>query len=181
MGSRLFTAVLPSVRLVEELDLLLEPRRGVDAAVRWTRPEGWHLTTSFMADVEPALVDGLGALLAGVAAKVPRFRVGVEGGLAFPDPHRAKVLALAVSEGGDELARLSAGARRAASRMGIDVDGMGFVPHLTVARSRGVSAGRWLGVLDSFPGWSWEVEEICLVESHSVGRRYEVLGRYPLG
>ncbi|WP_269451912.1 hypothetical protein [Tessaracoccus coleopterorum] len=27
----------------------------------------------------------------------------------------------------------------------------------------------------------WDVEEFCLVESHEMGRRYEVVERFPLG
>ena len=182
MGARMFTAVLPPAELVRDLDALLEPRRDADPRLRWSRPEGWHLTTSFMADVAPDAVEPLGELLAEVAARVPRFPIRVEGGIAFPNPSRAKVLALGVSDGNGELAELSAGARRAASRAGIEADGARFVGHLTLARSRGgVQAGRWIGVFDSFPGWSWQAEELCLVESHRLGRHYEVLERFALG
>lgn len=182
MGARMFTAVLPTDELRADLDVLLESRRDVDPTLRWSRPDGWHLTLSFMGDVAPRSVDTLAENLAGLAAKTSRFPLRVEGGLAFPNSSRAKVLALGVSDGNAELAALSAGARRAASRAGIEPDGARFVGHLTLARSRtGVEARRWVGLFDSFPGWSWQPTEICLVESKRMGRIYEVVDRFPLG
>lgn len=178
----MFTAILPTAELTADLDVLLESRRDVDPSLKWSRPEGWHLTLSFMGDVAPRGLDALADNLAGVAARTARFPLRVEGGLAFPNPLRAKVLALGVSDGNAELAALSAGARRAASRAGVEADGARFVGHLTLARSRaGVEARRWISLFDSFPGWSWEPTELCLVESKRMGRSYEVVGRFPLG
>lgn len=178
----MFTAVLPPASLVAELGALLEPRRDVDPTLRWSRPEGWHLTTSFMGDVPADALDRLEENLAGVAARSRPFGVGVGGGLAFPHAAKAKVLALGVREGHDELAALSASCRAAASRAGVEADGARFVGHLTLARhGRGVVAVRWLEVLDSFPGWRWLAQEVCLVESRGSGARYGVVSRFPLG
>lgn len=182
MGARMFTAVLPTADLTADLDALLESRRDVDPSLRWSGPEGWHLTLSFMGDVAPRNLDALTENLARAAGKVAPFPLRVEGGLAFPNPSRAKVLALGVSDGNAELAALSAAARRAASRAGVEADGARFVGHLTLARSRtGVQARRWISLFDSFPGWSWEPTEICLVESKRIGRHYEIVERFPLG
>lgn len=182
MGSRLFTAVLPPAHLVEELDALVEPRRDADPAIRWARTQSWHITTSFMAEVGGDQLDGLVDLLAGVAQKVQSFEVSVGGAVVFPDAARAKVLALGVITGAEDLGRLSSAARHAASRAGTRADGASFVPHLTLARSRaGVQATRWMGIVDSFPGWGWRADELCLIESRHNGRHYEVLRRYRLG
>ena len=181
MGARMFTAVLPPVGMVAELDTLLEPRREVDPTLRWAKPEGWHLTTSFMGDVPEWAPERLEENLAEVAARTHPFDVGVAGGLAFPHAAKARVLALGVREGHDELAALSASCRSAASRAGVEADGARFVGHLTLARhNRGLPAVRWLEILDSFPGWRWTVDELCLVESHP-GARYVVASRFPLG
>ena len=182
MGARMFTAVLPPADVVSELDALLEPRRDADPGLRWSRPEGWHVTTSFMSDVPSRAVDALVEYLREVAAKAAPFPIRLEGGVAFPDAAQAKVLGLGISDGNGELAHLSAGARSAASRAGAAADGARFVGHLTLARSRkGVQATRWIGVLDSFSGWSWQAAELCLVESLRMGRHYEVIERFSLG
>ncbi len=185
MGARLFAALLPPEAVVTELDALLEPRReaGRDSW-RWTRPEGWHLTTVFMASVSDRsrdrLVEGLGLVAAGTAP----FDVGVGGALCFPSADRARVLALGVSMGHEALAVLARSCRDAASHAGANPDGARFTGHLTLARARRpFDATKWVHVVDSFPGWTWRAEELALVESHldDPGNRYEVLERFPLG
>ncbi|MHA6524347.1 RNA 2',3'-cyclic phosphodiesterase [Tessaracoccus sp. G1721] len=181
MGARMFTAVLPPAAVVAQIDALLEPRRDADPSLRWSRPEGWHVTTSFMGDVEDARVMRLEENLAEVSAHAAPFDLHLVGGLAFPDAAKARVLALAVDAGSAQLSALSASCRAAASRAGVVADGARFVAHLTLARhNRGLPAVRWLDILDSFPGWRWRAEELCLVESLP-GARYVVAARFPLG
>ncbi|MBB1509347.1 RNA 2',3'-cyclic phosphodiesterase [Tessaracoccus sp. Y36] len=184
MSKRMFTAVLPPPEVIQELDSYVAPRREADRDLRWTRPEGWHLTTSFMGHVGVGRDEYLEDHLAEVAAGTQPFEVRIAGGIAFPNPVRARIIGLGVPVGHEPLASLSAHCRTAASRAGIDVDGSRFVGHLTLARnSRGVQATRWLTVLDSFPGWSWTADELVLIESRSTGYGfgYEVAARFALG
>lgn len=171
---------MPPEWLVEELDELLQPRRGQDPRLRWTKPEGWHLTTAFMADVPD--VERLEESLAEAASTVQPFRLRVAQGLTFPHPVSARILGLGVQEGAEELGQLSEKCRNAANKAGAAPDGAKFVGHLTLARAnRGIQATKWLAVLDSFPGWTFNVDEVALVQSHQVGRAYEVVQRFPLG
>lgn len=176
----MFAAVLPPESVVAELDELLAPRREADPRLRWTRPDGWHLTAAFMADVPD--VERLEESMAEAASGASRFRLRVGGGLTFPHPVAARILALGVSEGESQLTALAEKARHAAVRAGAAPDGARFVGHLTLARAnRGFQATKWLGVLDSFPGWSFDVDELALVQSHQTGKRYEIVARFPLG
>lgn len=176
----MFAAVLPPQSMVEELDALLEPRRDQDHRLRWTRPDGWHLTTAFMADVPD--VERLEETLEEAAATMPPFSMRVERGITFPHPVKARLLAMGVTDGADELGRLSEKCRHAAVRAGAAPDGAKFVGHLTLARAnRGIQATKWLSVLDSFPGWTFDVREVALVESFQIGREYRVVSRFPLG
>lgn len=185
MGARLFAALLPPETVVAELDALLEPRREAGReSWRWTRPEGWHLTTVFMASVSDRsrdrLVDGLERAAAGTAA----FDVGIGGALCFPGADRARVLALGVPTGQEQLTALARSCRDAASHAGANPDGARFTGHLTLARARRpFDATKWVHVVDSFPGWTWRAEEVVLIESHlqDPGSRYEVLERFRLG
>lgn len=180
----MFAAILPPEEIVQELDSYVHPRRDADPDVRWTRPEGWHLTTAFMGQVAPGRDEYLEDTLAEVAATTRPFQVRVAGGIAFPHAGKARVLGLGVPQGHDELAALSARCRAAASRAGVEADGSRFVGHLTLARhSRGIPATRWLTILDAFPGWSWRADELLLIESQRSGHGfgYEVAARYPLG
>lgn len=181
MGRRLFAAVLPPQQVVNELDALLAIRREVESSWRWTPARNWHLTTAFMADVADADVESLEELLAEVAERTERFELQLTGARCFPDVARAKLLAMAVGQGSDALEALALRCRGAATRAGAQPDGARFVGHLTLARAnRGFDASKWAQVVESFGAWSWQADELVLVESHLAERRYEVIGRWPL-
>ena len=184
MGARLFAAVLPPVSVVDALDTFLEPRRDADPHLRWVRPEGWHLTTAFLADVPAHALEGLVGNLREAAARTPAFALALGGAGAFPNPYAAKALWVAVAEGGEQLGVLARRSRTAADRAGVRVDGARFVPHLTLARvGRATELTRWLRVVDAWEGARWRVDELALVESHlnDRGSRYEVVERFVLG
>lgn len=186
----MFVAVLPPPAAVEDLEAFLEPRQAAEPGLRWTASEQWHVTLAFCPSVADRHLDDLLERLGRAGARRTPFQVAVAGGGAFPSPARAKVLyaGVATSEhGGTELARLSTGARAAASKAGTEVDGGRFHPHLTLARSgRPFEATRWLRVLDSYRGPSWPAEEMALIASH-LGEgprrrpRYEVVATFRLG
>lgn len=186
---RLFAAVTPPSAAVEHLDSFLEVRREA-APLRWVPAEGWHLTLAFMGEADPWRLDELGERLERAAGRRTRFELALAGGGAFPNVARAKVLWAGLdltSEAHTELTRLATGARAAATKSGIEVDGQRFRPHLTLARlGHPGEVSRWVRLLDAYRGPAWTVETLTLVESHlgegPRGRpRYEVLGEYPLG
>ena len=121
------------------------------------------------------------------ARKRHTFTTALAGAGAFPNPARASVLWLGVDGGTTELADLAAAARAAGAKVGGPPDGTRFTPHLTLARPRPpVEATRWLRVLDSYRGPTWEVAEIDLIASYlgegPSGRpRYETIARAALG
>lgn len=182
MTSRLFVAVVPPQRVREELDAFLAPRRDAAADLRWTLPEGWHLTCAFLPTVPEAREDDLVAALAEVAARSAPFGLTVEGAGAFPHPDRAKVLWWGVSEGAEQLAALARRSRNAAHRLGLAVDGARFHAHLTVARTNGISATNWLTVLGSIDPVSWPVQQLELIRSLGLpgGAGYRSVARFDL-
>lgn len=181
MGSRLFTAVLPPDEVLDQLDTLLEPRREAGADQwRWTPRSGWHVTTAFMQDVPESSLEPLVDLLGEVARATAPFDLRLQGARFFPDVARARVLALDVASGHDDLSALALRCRQAASRAGAGPDGTRYQGHLTLGRAtRGFDATRWAHVVDSFPGWSFPARELVLVESHLSERRHEVVERLP--
>jgi 2'-5' RNA ligase len=186
---RMFAAVLPPDDVLEELEEFLAPRREA-APFRWTRPESWHLTLAFVAQVPQRSLDDLVERLGRAAHRRTPFALTLAGGGCFPAPERAKLLYAGVEATPDaleELRRLSTGARAAANKAGAPADGATFRPHLTLARlKRPTEATRWLRVLSTFRSREFEVTEMALVESH-LGEgpgnrpRYEVVGLFPLG
>jgi len=188
MSARMFVAVVPPEEVVEHLDEFLDVRRDA-GELRWTVSEQFHLTLAFLAEVPDRTVDDLLERLERAARRRTAFETRLVGGGAFPNAARARVLwaGLDLDEhGSTELARLATGARAAAARAGIEVDGARFKPHLTVARVRQPrDVTRWVRLLDGYAGPGWTVEEIALVESFlgqgPRGRpRHETVATFPL-
>jgi 2'-5' RNA ligase len=185
---RMFVAVRPPAEVVEHLDEFLDVRRAA-AGFRWTPVEQFHVTLAFLAEVPDRSLDDLVERLARAATRRTSFTTAVAGGGAFPNPARARVLwaGLDLDEHGTtELGRMATGARAAASRAGIAVDGQRFRAHVTVARI-GIpeEVSSWVRLLDSYRGPEFTLDRIALVASYlgegPRGRpRYETLETFEL-
>ena len=185
---RLFAAVVPPAAALEDLDEFLSVRREA-GPFRWTLADHLHLTLAFLAEVPDRSLDELVERLGRAAARRTAVATAITGGGAFPDVARARVLwaGLSLDESGrTELSRLTTGARAAAAKSGIAVDGQRFRPHLTVARlGRPSDVVKWVRLLDSYRGPAWTADTVSLVQSH-LGQgprnrpRYEVVAELPL-
>ena len=182
----MFVAVQLPEAAVEDLEAYVAPRRE-SAPFRWTLPEQWHVTLAFLDDVPDRVVDDLVERLGRAARKRSPMEARVAGGGAFPHVGKAKVLYADLDTDRVELSRAATGARAAASRAGIAVDGQRFRPHVTLARmNRPVEATRWVRLFDAYGGPTWTIEEFALVASYlgegPRGRpRYEVVETFRLG
>lgn len=184
----MFVALVPPAEAVGHLDEFLAPRRdAVD--FRWAAPEHLHVTLAFMARVSERHMDELAERLARAAARRTAFPARIAGGGAFPDVGRARVLWAGLDlddHGNTEIRRLATGARAAAARTGIAVDGQRFRPHLTLARlGRPTEVTPWIRLLDTYAGPPWTADRVALLESHlgegHRGRpRHEVVEEYVL-
>jgi len=179
----MFVALVPPEEVVDHLEGFLEPRREA-APFRWAGPGQLHLTLAFLASVEDRRLDELVERLARAAARRTAFEARIAGGGAFPNVGRARVLWAGLDLAGTartEIDRLATGARAAASRTGIAVDGQRFRPHVTLARlGHPAEVTSWVRLLDSYSGPSWTADRISLVASYlgegPRGRpRYEVV------
>lgn len=187
-GQRMFAAVVPPDDAIEDLDAFLAPRREA-APFRWTLADTFHVTLVFMAAVPDRALDDLMERLARAAARRTAFETRIAGGGAFPNAARSKLLYAGLdltAETRTELDRAATGARAAATRAGIEVDGARFKPHVTVARiNRPVDTTNWVRLLDGYAGPTFTVDRISLVASYlgegPRGRpRYEVVDEWPL-
>ena len=186
---RMFVALVPPEEAVEDLDAFLEPRRAA-GEFRWADAGQFHLTLAFLAEVADRHLDELVERLGRAAARRTPFPTRVAGGGAFPNVGRARVIwaGLELDETGrTELDRLATGARAAATRTGIEVNGQRFRAHLTLARlGRPAEVSDWVRLLDAYSGPAWTADRIALIESH-LGEgprkrpRYEVVEEYTLG
>lgn len=184
---RLFAALVPPDAALTHLEEFLEPRRAA-GTFRWSGADQWHVTLAFYPDVAAHRVDDLVEALGAAAGRRHPTTARIEGGGSFPDAALAKVLWAGLhSDRAEEVARLAAGCRAAASRAGARVDGQPFRPHLTLARlGRPQEVTRWVRLLDAYSGPSWSADTVTLVASHP-GQgprrrpRYETLAELSLG
>ncbi len=162
--TRLFVAVWPPERVLEQLHDLERPR---DQGVKWVKPENLHITLRFLGDADvDEVTDALDqvSLPRAIAQLGPSIDVLAERSLVVP------------VAGVDEVADVV----RAATRgIGTERERRRFLGHLTLARlarrarpSR--SAGRLLEA-------EFEVDEIALVASTltAEGAVYETLTCWP--
>jgi RNA 2',3'-cyclic 3'-phosphodiesterase len=105
-------------------------------AVRWVRPENWHITLHFLGDIDSAAVPGLSvrlaAELAGLAA--PALRCQSLG--AFPNQRRPRVLWAGIAGDVDRLGRIQAAAVAAGETVGVGAEKRPYHPHVTLGYVR---------------------------------------------
>lgn len=187
-GRRMFVALTPPPAAVDHLDAFLEVRR--DAAdFRWATAEQLHVTLAFLAAVPERCLDDLVERLALTTAKRAAFDTGITGGGAFPSVAEARILWAGLDlddQGRTEIDRLATGARAAANRAGVAVDGGRFRPHVTLARLRTPrDVATWVRLLDGYAGPPWVADRVELVASY-LGEgprnrpRYETIDTFPL-
>ena len=183
---RLFVAVVPPPEAVDHLAAGVQrarsaPDLAVDA-LRWARPETWHLTLGFLGDVDDRLLPELQQRLARAAGRHPACRVALQGAGRFDGR------VLWVGFGGERagLRRLAASVQAAARRAGAPVDERPLRAHLTLARAREtVDLRPAVAALGDYAGPAWTADEAVLVRSHlgaGPGRTavHEVVSRHPL-
>ena len=153
--------------------------------LRWTDPDGWHLTVAFLGPVDPGSVSSIreriGLAVQPFAAVTPisvhTGRVG-----AFPRPSAAQSVWLGFEDPDRHLADLA----RAVQDALLPQDAIRRLrAHLTLGRSRarrGEPRDAWLATR-TFPPTELVVDDVVLFRSH-LGRgpaTYEELARLPLG
>lgn len=151
-----------------------------DESLRWTEPEGWHVSLAFIGPTAPADVPKLSAALAGVAANHPPFTVPTGGLGAFPSRREVRVLWYGMADRSRRLAELAVEVRAA---VGCDLSAP-FRAHLTLARARDEVAmplrdAIWRATL---PPGLLPVDRLVLYRSHlgTGSPRYQHLAEFPL-
>ncbi len=192
-GRRLFIAVpLPdagadAIRSIVD-EVRAEPLPDGARDVRWVRLDGLHLTLRFLG---PTLDDRLDATAAAVhavaAAAGGPIDLTLAGAGTFPQVGRPRALWVGIASGAEALQQLAADINRALAQTGWEPDVRPFRPHLTLARSDGVAAGRLvadrLAQVMSDRAIETRIERVGLFESITGGgpARYVPVTTTPLG
>ena len=144
----------------------------------WVAPERWHITLTFLGEVDDLTLSRLTPRLERVASRTPAFELQLGASGRFG--HR--VLFVKVRGDRDDLIRLADRTTAAARRERLEVSEATRSPHVTLARSRKGADLRPLAAhLEDFVGPPWAVTEFSLVQSFLGPKpKYETLERFPL-
>ena len=139
------------------------PLRGPElSALRWTRPEQWHLTLAFLGEVHDESGGELARRLARVAARAHPLTLSLGSAGRFGN----RVLWTGVRGDIDALRRLAEAVRAAARRARLPVEDRPYRPHLTLARARtDVDLRPSVTTLAEFASSPWTAEHLHLVRS----------------
>lgn len=175
---RLFTGLeVPST-----VGFMLSLKRGGLQGARWIDPENYHITLRFIGDVDAHtandVVDALDRLAESEAFSIRLNHLGAFGG----DKPRALYAGV---ESNAALAHLQASQERVLQRLGLAAEGRKFVPHVSLARLRGCSAGelaRFMAMSGRFEPLEFPVKRFVLYSSRDSvgGGPYRIEETYPL-
>jgi 2'-5' RNA ligase len=133
---RAFLAIPLPRQLQESIRVIQTELQASIAAARWTRPENLHLTLHFFGEIDQETLEKLKVSVLSVKGCQRPFQVEVKGLGAFPDPHRPRVIWLALEPRG-QLEQLHRATELCLSQAGLTTDSRPYSPHLTIGRLRG--------------------------------------------
>lgn len=183
---RLFAGLAVGTDVRDRLAAALAPLHPRVAGLRWSAPDGWHLTLAFLGDVDPHRLDDVRAVAAQAAARAPTvdLRIGAAGRFG------PRVLWAGVDgDPSDATGTLGEHLQAALARAGLPVQRRPVAPHLTVARAgRRPVDDRCVRLVDEVlaatgaRSMTWSVAALTVWRSHlgDGPARYEVVGEAPL-
>jgi 2'-5' RNA ligase len=154
---------------------------------RWVRVEGLHLTLRFLGATPDERRADVAAAVGAATQGVAPFPITLNGGGAFPNAYRPRVLWIGIQAGSDELAGLARRLNEELRLVGWPSDDRPFQGHLTLARTDGVPGAdehaRRLMEASKDLQLTWQADRLVLYKSIQ-GRgpaRYEALAEAALG
>lgn len=113
------------------------------SGIRWTRPEGIHLTLKFFGDISGDEIEALCSVIEKTAAASSPFALRLGSPGAFPGIRRPRVLWIGVEGNLTSLIRIQQDVERDLETAGFKREKRPYKPHLTLGRFRepGKSSG----------------------------------------
>jgi 2'-5' RNA ligase len=175
---RLFVALVLPADLRARLSLL---KGGIPGA-RWTAEENYHITLSFIGNVDEEIAERADETLSAIRAE--SFSLTFTGAGIFSEGDRPRVLWLGVEKNA-ALYRLQEKIQNALISARAPVETRRYTPHITLARLRDPDPEKlaeFLGMHAAVPAPPFIVGHFTLFQSHQTknGSVYEPLREYPL-
>lgn len=129
---RLFTGL----EVPEDVGFRLSLLRGGVSGARWIEPADYHVTLTFIGNVDEGTASEAAEELSRIEARRLRVRLTELGSFGGEKPRSI----IALAEPGADLASLQSSNDRALRRVGVEPERRKFTPHVTIARVKGASA-----------------------------------------
>ena len=187
---RLFVAIDLPEDVRESLGRLQDDLRRHDlSGLRWTRPDGVHLTLKFLGETPATSLPAIEGALDRAVRGVPSFRLALGTPGTFGGRRGPRVLWVDVEGELQPLQQLQAAVERELAAAGFAPEERGFSPHLTLARvpqpPRPGLAERVARALEAVAAarGEFEARELVLMRSRLQpgGAVYSRVAAFPLG
>lgn len=174
---RLFTGL----EVNESVRLALSLLRGGLPGARWIEPDDYHVTLSFIGDIDGALAEDALAALADLRAG--RLELTVDGLGVFGGEKPRSIIARVRPDAA--LLQLQAQQEHILRMVGVEPDRRKYTPHVTLARLRATAPGVVANFLNgrALPDLRFEATRLNVYSSRASkgGGPYVVEAWYPLG
>jgi 2'-5' RNA ligase len=166
---RLFVAVTLGADIEARATAAMAELQAMAPQARWVRPEGLHLTLSFLGEVAAERLPELREALSGVATHHAPFTLSVAGGGGFGSPRHPRVLWAGIGGDTAALGALQAEVAAALEPLGFPRETRAYTAHLTLARAKHPRGEAALApCVQALAGAAWgeaRVERLLLFES----------------
>ncbi|MEO0383636.1 MAG: RNA 2',3'-cyclic phosphodiesterase [Pseudomonadota bacterium] len=178
---RLFTGLELPREVGDQLSLLQGGLQDGRGGARWIDRDNFHVTLRFIGDVDHGVAREVVSALDRVRHGPITLKLDGLASFGGNKPHSIFVR-IAPSQ---ELSDLQGEQERIAQRLGLKAERRTFIPHITLARCRGLEPGavaHWLSLRGGIMNLSFEVERFVLYSSRDSvgGGPYVVEEDYPL-
>ena len=188
---RLFVAITVPDAVREEVLLLqrelqpLAPR----GAIRWTKPEQFHLTLRFLGDVASDRLAGLQESVRAVCAGISILHLRARGVGFFSNARSPRVVWIGITDDENRLAEVHRKVEQAVQPFTAEPGGERFTGHVTLGRFKTFKRQEVSELVDRVETMKdrafgeWTVREIEIIRSEllPIGARYTSLAACPLG
>jgi 2'-5' RNA ligase len=169
----------------ENLAQLQAELKKLGRGVRWSRPEGMHLTLKFLGDVDESKIPAISDAVEIASKESPACQIQIAGTGAFPNLNRPRVYWVGVHETSGALEDLQARIENELARLGFPKEKRKFSPHLTLGRVKfqdGIGATSAALEMKVLPSMTFLATEIIVMKSQLSphGSRYTPLAILPL-
>jgi len=131
---RSFIAISIPEEIKQKLSEVQARLKKADAMVKWTRPEGIHITLRFLGNLSVEEIKLAEDALAIVAQRFSRFSIEAKGFGVFPERGRPRVIWVGLTQGVSQLKAIFEELEKELMNKGLGKADRAFSPHLTLGR-----------------------------------------------